>query len=193
MPEFVASELINPTTRCEVQYAIADPETEETVTKTVVLGYYRSRINKKLFEALDAINESGEDEEVKRQLDAILVQLVGWWNVRASAGGDRLPITIEAVHPLDQYFVAKVVFSIIDHYRGKGLGEVLGDANRPAPSSPSSAVAAPATTSQAASTPKSTITSTSQKSSHQSSPGNGRKPPLTTMKGRSSGQRRKVS
>jgi len=126
-----ASHIINPTTPCEVTVHLANEQREPVVLK-VKLGYYRSRLTKNFFRQWDAWMLIEEDDEGKRALDKMVLLLIGWWNVLEAEGGPTIPLTAEALFPIDAVFLMELLSGLMQHFGTFIPGEVAGGMQKPA-------------------------------------------------------------
>lgn len=126
MPDVVlAAQVINPTTTCEVTVHLETAD-HEPIEMQVRVGYYRSRLNKNFYAALESLMQLEDEDERKRQLDALFLRLVGRWNVLLEAGGKTIPLTSEALFPVDEVFLLEIVHGIGQHFRSFIPGESNG-------------------------------------------------------------------
>src|SRR6185312_9029699 len=126
-----ASHTINPTTPCEGTVHLANEQREPVVLK-VKLGYYRSRLTKNFFRQWDAWMLIEEDDEGKRALDKMVLLLIGWWNVLEAEGGPTIPLTAEALFPIDAVFLMELLSGLMQHFGTFIPGEVAGGMQKPA-------------------------------------------------------------
>lgn len=127
-----ATQITNPTRSTEMTYTLDDG------SKEVVHFSYRPSVVTKAFfaEIKGAVDMTGNDEdEAKRVLDAAMLRLIASWDVLKDVGStEHLPLTPEALFPLDAEFEAELVQAAIRHVNAR-LGGARRGKQRPARSS----------------------------------------------------------
>lgn len=139
MPAVVISQVTNPATPCEVTVMLEN-EQHELAAHVVKLSYHRSKLSKRFFRDLEAIQNMDDDDEegIKRELGALFLSLVRWWDVQQQEGGPMVPLTPDAIAPMDAYFIGELLFGIVKHHRRFIPGEAPSEKPNVTPLSGSS-------------------------------------------------------
>lgn len=124
----VASQIINPSVPLEVTVQLENGA-GELVPFVVKLGYHRARISKRFMRDLEAIQAMDDDDEagIKEAFDAQFLKVVSRWNVLQEEGGAAIPLTPEAIAPLDSYFIGELLFAIVKHALKYTPGEAASE------------------------------------------------------------------
>lgn len=124
-----ASQVTNPVRSAEMTYTLDDG------SKEVVHFSYRPGVVTKAFlkEVQGAVDMTDNDEDAaKRLLDSMVLRLIASWDVLAEVGSEaRLPLTPEALFPLDAEFEGQLLWAAMQHMKSR-LGGARRGTQKPA-------------------------------------------------------------